>query len=157
MSEVVHWTNSIQVSEFHSPYSPNRVTASDGENYNKDIKNPLPISMPSRLMRQVSNEVRGFGQPVFHALPDNSIMIKASNRPPMYYMALGRIFGAVTVYSLRGDGVTLPVSLSSALLKFMTARPITAVRSLLLWFAFLVGRISCCFLFLEIIRMMYER
>ena len=59
-----------------------------------------------RLQRQAS--VRGRGQSVFRLLPDNSLMLAPSGRPPMYYVALGKIFGMAALYSVRGESLTLP-------------------------------------------------
>ena len=65
----------------------------------------LPADRP-RLQRQAS--VRGRGQSVFRLLPDNSLMLAPSGRPPMYYVALGKIFGMAALYSVRGESLTLP-------------------------------------------------
>jgi len=85
-----------------------------------------------KLIRQHS--ARGRGQAVFRALPDNSLMLQPSMRPPMFYIALGKVFGMAVIYSLQqavagtGATMTMPISLSAALLKFMvnTETSITA-------------------------------
>jgi hypothetical protein len=41
------------------------------------------------MQRQIT--VRGRTQPLFRSLPDKSLMLRSSERPPMYYMALGKV------------------------------------------------------------------
>lgn len=50
----------------------------------------------SRELMQRQSTVRGRTQPLFRSLPDKSLMLRTSERPPMYYMALGKV--RITVY-----------------------------------------------------------
>ena len=45
----------------------------------------------SRALMQRQSTVRGRTQPLFRSLPDKSLMLRTSERPPMYYMALGKV------------------------------------------------------------------
>lgn len=70
------------------------------------------------LLRRQSSII-GCGEPMMRSLPDTSLMIANSNRPIVFYKALGRLFGMCALYSARGDNVSMPVSLSTALLKMI--------------------------------------
>ena len=76
--------------------------------------------------------VAGTAEPMFRALPDNSLMLNDSTRPPAHYLCLGRIVAMCVIYNARGDPATLPVSLSTALLKFILNREVVVqdVRAL---------------------------
>jgi hypothetical protein len=55
-----------------------------------------PSSGRALMQRQAT--VRGRAQPLFRSLPDKSLMLRTSDRPPMYYMALGKVSLLPTSY-----------------------------------------------------------
>eukprot|EP00466_Bigelowiella_natans_P005792 jgi/Bigna1/147648/aug1.293_g22356 len=75
------------------------------------------------LLRRQSSVV-GTGEPMLRLLPDTSLMIKGSNRPIVFYKSLGRLIGMSLLYGCRGDNTTIPISLSTALLKFILSHEI---------------------------------
>mmetsp|Transcript_2019 Transcript_2019/g.2883 ORF Transcript_2019/g.2883 Transcript_2019/m.2883 type:complete len:1057 (+) Transcript_2019:39-3209(+) len=77
----------------------------------------IPGNQMPLLRRQSS--VSGVGEPMFRELPDTSLMIAASQRPIVFYKALGRLFGMSVLYNSRGESALMPISLSNALLKFL--------------------------------------
>lgn len=90
-------------------------------------QDPPPLSPPPGLVRTRSSKAVGAGEPMFRALPDASLFLRAAGarRPLMFYMALGRLVGMTVLYACApAQRPVLTGSFSSALLKCLLNSPI---------------------------------